>query len=182
LLYREARDLLLAHGYEQTSMRCFQKVHEAPAVGPVYCCQTDAMLGLGCGARSYTTRLHYSSRFAVDSAGVHAILDAWTRQSDADFREATWGCLLSEEDRRRRFVVQSLLTCAGLDESELERLFHVRLTDVGPALTRWIDEGLVEQTAGRTRLTPLGLELSDWMGPFLYSPSKRALFERFALS
>ena len=182
LLYREARDLLRAHGYEQVSMRCFQKERETPAVGPVYCCQTDDMLGLGCGARSYTTRLHYSSRFGVESTEVHAILEAWTRQSETDFGRAAWGCVLSEDDRRRRFVLQSLLTCAGLVESELKRLFQVCVADVVPELAKWIADGLIERTAGRVRLTSLRLECSDWIGPALYSPSNRAQFEKFALS
>jgi oxygen-independent coproporphyrinogen III oxidase len=52
--YRAGRELLLAEGYRQTSMRMFRAAHCPDEGGPVYCCQEDGMVGLGCGARSYT--------------------------------------------------------------------------------------------------------------------------------
>jgi oxygen-independent coproporphyrinogen-3 oxidase len=178
-LYRAARDLLLAEGYEQNSMRFFQLPRPAASSLPVYCCQTDAMLGLGCGARSYTARLHYSSPFAVEAASVHAILDRWVAQKDADFRQATWGCVVSDDDRRRRFAVQSLLTSAGLDQADFKRLFEEPALEAFPVFQSWLQNGLVEQQAGVLRLTPLGYERSDSLGPALYSEVNRARFARF---
>jgi oxygen-independent coproporphyrinogen-3 oxidase len=58
LLYRAGRDRLLASGYEQVSMRMFQRRDSAAEPSPTYCCQSDGMVGLGCGARSYTRTLH----------------------------------------------------------------------------------------------------------------------------
>ncbi len=72
--YRAGRALLLDAGYTQVSMRMFRASHAPAQDGPVYCCQEDGMVGLGCGARSYTRGLHYSSEYAVGASGVRAIL------------------------------------------------------------------------------------------------------------
>ena len=56
---RAGRDHLRAQGYQQVSMRMFQKPG-ATTGGPVYCCQADGMIGLGVGARSYTCLLYTS--------------------------------------------------------------------------------------------------------------------------
>src|SRR5205085_12428903 len=58
-LYRLGRDLLLSQGYRQASLRCFRK--PSTALPTNYGCQRDGMIGLGCGARSYTRELHYGS-------------------------------------------------------------------------------------------------------------------------
>jgi oxygen-independent coproporphyrinogen-3 oxidase len=180
LLYREARDLLLAEGYAQISMRFFQAEHAPRSEGPVYCCQTDGMLGLGCGARSYTSRLHYSSHFAVESAGVQAVLDEWIGKSEDDFLRADWGVRLTDDDRRRRFVIQSLLTRDGLVEADYDKLFSDDLCASFPELNQLAGEGLAERTAEVWRLTALGLELSDMIGPSFYSAACRSRMRTFA--
>jgi oxygen-independent coproporphyrinogen-3 oxidase len=146
----------------------------------MYCCQSDGMIGLGCGARSYTSRLHYSTRFAVESTRVHAILDEWMQQTRGDFRFANWGCQLSDDDRRRRFLIQSLLTLPGLDASEFARRFDGALMETIPELVRFIEDGFVERLGGVYRMTPLGLEFSDAIGPALYSSECLASLESFA--
>src|SRR5262249_16878956 len=148
--------------------------------GPVYCCQTDGMLGLGCGARSYTSRLHYSSRFAVESAGVHALLDDWMRRTEDDFLTADWGGRLSTDDRRRRFVIQSLLIRAGLAIGDYCRLFSDDLLASFPELDQLTNVGLVERCEDVWKLTPLGLELSDIIGPSFYSSRCRSRLKAFA--
>jgi oxygen-independent coproporphyrinogen-3 oxidase len=180
LLYREARDLLLAEGYYQISMRFFQANHAPRSAGPVYCCQTDGMLGLGCGARSYTSRLHYSSRFAIESAGVHAILDDWMRRTEDEFLYADWGVRLSTDDRRRRFVIQSLLTSDGLTDADYRRLFFDDLLASFPELDLLTNAGLVQRHADVWKLTQLGLELSDVIGPLFYSSRCRSQLQAFA--
>src|SRR5262249_2986370 len=73
--YREGRALLLERGYWQVSMRMFRAGHAPGEEGPAYCCQDDGMVGLGCGARSYTRGLHYSTEYAVRGRGVREILE-----------------------------------------------------------------------------------------------------------
>ena len=178
-LYRDARDFLEDSGYKQVSMRCFRLHRASQEDGPDYCCQRDGMVGLGCGARSYTAHCHYSTRFAVEAAGGQAILDDWIAQPTDDFGQATWGIRLSNDERRRRFVIQSLLHGAGLDALSFQRLFGEAVESVFPELLEWGEEGWVESGAGRWRLTRLGFEFSDYLGPALYSPAARAALERF---
>jgi oxygen-independent coproporphyrinogen-3 oxidase len=179
-LYRDGRDFLQSQGYEQVSMRYFRSNSASGDAAPHYCCQTDGMLGLGCGARSYTRTLHYSSRFAVAPADVRAIIDAWIVQSPVDFATATWGCRLSEDDRQRRFVIQSLLVTPGLAEAEFQRLFDQDVARRFPLLAELCEAGFVAHSDGVWRLTPLGMEWSDWIGPAFYSSPRREYLQRFA--
>lgn len=109
-LYRIGRDHLLAEGYEQVSMRMF-RLPSAGAGGTEYCCQTDGMVGLGCGARSYTSRLHYSFEYAVGAGQVRSIIDDYVRETD--FTTARVGFEVDDEERRRRHLIQSLLQAEG---------------------------------------------------------------------
>jgi oxygen-independent coproporphyrinogen-3 oxidase len=179
-LYRAGREILLEAGYEQFSMRCFQKPKPFREAGPQYCCQTDGMVGLGCGARSYTTHLHYANRFAVETAAVQTILEEWIAQPDAAFQKAYWGIPLSHEDRQRRFVIQSLLNSSGLDSTAFTQLFGLSVAELFPQLPQWAEAGFAECTAGHWRLTTLGMEWSDALGPALYSAASRAALEAFA--
>jgi oxygen-independent coproporphyrinogen-3 oxidase len=180
LLYREGRDALLAAGYEQVSMRYFRTPRPTAPGTPVYCCQTDGMLGLGCGARSYTSALHYSSRFAVEPARIHALIENWIELSADELAHATWGCRLSGDDQRRRFVIQSLLTSAGLSAADYASRFLEAVEDAFPDLLRLMERGLIEHSDGIYRLTASGLELSDAIGPSLYSVPHRARLQEFA--
>ena len=177
-LYKAGRDFLKDAGYEQVSMRYFRKRARSAAAGPVYCCQTDSMVGLGCGARSYASDLHYASRFAVEPAAVHSIRDEWIQQSRDDFRFAQWGCRLSDDDRRRRFLIQSLLTLPGLDASDFVGRFGGAAAI--PEMIPLVEEGFVEFVGGVYRLTQLGFEFSDAIGPSLYSPERLSRLESFA--
>jgi oxygen-independent coproporphyrinogen-3 oxidase len=178
-LYRAGRDKLLEAGYQQLSMRCFSRESETIDAGPNYCCQSDGMLGLGAGARSYTSRLHYSSRFAVQAAGVAAILDDWVDRSEADFGYADWGTWLSDEERQRRYIIQSLLHHTGLDRTRFATRFGLQPEDCIPALTSMMDQGLIVDDEQVLRLTAEGMELSDSIGPALYSANGRAKLAEF---
>ena len=88
--YRQGRDYLLSQGYTQTSMRMFQRNTERETrciaslhQEPIYCCQADGMVGLGCGARSYTDDLHYSNEYAVGGKGIREILQGYIQTPEA---------------------------------------------------------------------------------------------------
>ena len=174
-LYRAGRDLLLEEGYAQDSMRMFRRPAAAPE-GPVYCCQDDGMVGLGCGARSYTSDLHYSSPYAVSRAGVRSILAEYAATPDARFDVADYGVRLGLEDRQRRWIIKSLLRTEGLSLAEYASRFGTPV----PGELREL-EGLAVERAGRLVLTAEGLELSDSIGPWLYSPGVRERMGAFAL-
>src|SRR5262245_18701262 len=175
--YRAGRRLLLESGYKQISMRMFQSAQTRSADGPVYCCQNDGMVGLGCGARSYTRSLHYSSEYAVGATGVREILAAYIAKPDEAFDFADYGFTLDGAEQRRRFVIQSLLQVEGLDLAAYRERFGSEALDDLPELAPLEDRGLSSPGDGRLRLTEAGLEMSDVIGPMLYSARVRILME-----
>lgn len=170
-LYRQGRELLMERGYRQVSMRMFRKGDETD--GPVYSCQQDGMVGLGVGARSYTKNLHYSTDWAVGRPGVLQIIHSYLARSSESFKMADYGIVLDEEERRRRFLLLSLLSSEGLEEA------------AGCGMSKELEElqahDLIEKRNGRFRLTPLGLERSDTIGPWLYSDAVNGRMELFSL-
>lgn len=179
-LYRLGRDFLQAHGYVQTSMRRFQRAALPLGSEPEYSCQLDGMVGLGCGARSYTRGLHYSSEYAVGAVGVRAILQDFVARPDADFQLATHGARLNADEQRRRFVLQSLLHVNGLSLPAYRAAFGSSALADYPQLGELAALGLAHQSGAALILTPAGLELSDALGPWLYSPSVQGLSEAYA--
>ena len=169
-LYRAGRDYLREHGYEQVSMRLFRRVGAAGPTGvPSYDCQTDGMVGLGCGARSYTRSLHYSSEYAVGQPGVKAILNEYVRRSDADFAVAAHGIVLSGSEQRRRFILQSVLHASGLSAGAYHTRFGTHWASDHPELLELLAHGLAQQFGDVLTLTDAGFERSDAIGPWLYS-------------
>ncbi|MFG3136987.1 STM4012 family radical SAM protein [Streptomyces sp. NPDC048211] len=183
-LYRAGRDHLLDRGYEQVSMRMFRRADAPRADGPDdYACQTDGMIGLGCGARSYTSRLHYSFDYAVEMREVRAIIDGYT--ATEDFSRAEVGRFTDGDEARRRHLLQSVLQAEGLRVSEYRERFG---TDPGEdfpdELARFEARGWLDATAastGRLRLSPEGLAHSDALGPDLFSPAVRAAMAAYEL-
>ncbi|MEU9919871.1 STM4012 family radical SAM protein [Streptomyces griseoluteus] len=174
-LYRTGRDHLLAHGYEQRSMRMFRRA-DAPAEGADdYACQTDGMIGLGCGARSYTSGLHYSFDYAVGMHEIRAIIDDYTARPAADFARAEYGRRMTGDEPRRRHLLQSLLQADGLAVADYRARFGGRTPaeDFPAELARFADLGWLE-SGPVLRLTPEGLAHSDALGPQLFSPAVRA--------
>ncbi|MBM7442992.1 STM4012 family radical SAM protein [Streptomyces sp. HB132] len=174
-LYREGRDHLLAHGYEQVSMRMFRRT-DAPHAGPDdYACQTDGMIGLGCGARSYTSSLHYSFDYAVEMREIRGIIDGFT--TTADFSRAEVGRYVDGGEARRRHLLQSLLQAEGLRPAEYRERFGTDPYDDFPAELElfgrrgWLDD---PAAPALLRLSPEGLAHSDALGPELFSPAVRA--------
>ncbi|MFD1494840.1 STM4012 family radical SAM protein [Streptosporangium lutulentum] len=184
-LYGQGRDHLLAAGYEQVSMRMFRLPGQVSATE--YRCQSDGMVGLGCGARSYTSRLHYSYEYAVGAGQVRAIIDDYVRLAPGEFEVANVGFRLGEDERRRRHLIQSLLQAEGLDLAAYRERFGVEVvTGFREELDRLAERGWLEWDGpaageggaagtGRLRLTPEGLARSDAIGPALFSGRVREL-------
>jgi oxygen-independent coproporphyrinogen III oxidase len=170
-LYRQARERLLGTGYEQVSLRFFRKIGAAShpssdAVG-------GNLLGLGCGARSYTQHLHYSSEFAVGRAGVRQILASYLMRTEAEFALADYGVWLTGDEPWRRRVVYGLLQQAeGVEVTALKHL---------PQLTELLERGLAVQEANHLRLTERGWERADVLGPWLTSATMKHRMETFSL-
>ncbi|MFF2938462.1 STM4012 family radical SAM protein [Streptomyces niveus] len=174
-LYRRGRDHLLAQGYEQVSMRMFRRSGAPREGADDYACQTDGMIGLGCGARSYTSDLHYSFDYAVGMREIRSIIDAYT--TTEDFSRAEVGRAVDADEARRRHLLQSLLQAEGMAVEGYRERFGSRPADDFPAeLDRFADLGWLDTDAGPglLRLSPTGLAYSDALGPALFSPAVRA--------
>jgi oxygen-independent coproporphyrinogen-3 oxidase len=175
--YRQARDHLLAAGYEQVSMRMFRRADGATPQTQ-YCCQEDGMVGLGCGARSYTSSMHYSFEYAVEIGHVRGIIDAYV--ATEDFSTAPVGFALDDAERRRRHLIQSLLQAEGVDRAFYRTRFGTDpLDDFASTLARFADAGWLTADADRVRLTSEGLAWSDAIGPALISPSVSTLMDAY---
>lgn len=174
--YRAARDLLLADGrFDQVSMRMFRRRTAPPADSPAYCCQEDGMVGLGCGARSYTRGLHYSLDYAVGPKGVKGIIADYLARDAAEFAAADYGFELDADEQRRRYLLQSILNTDGLAAERYAARFGTDPADDFPDLRTFAALGLLVYDAGRWRPTPAGLERSDALGPWFFSGRVRAL-------
>jgi oxygen-independent coproporphyrinogen-3 oxidase len=176
-LYRIGRDHLLGLGYEQVSMRMFRRPGTGEA-GTEYSCQTDGMVGLGSGARSYTSGLHYSFEYAVEAGRVRGIIDEYVRETD--FEAARVGFRLDEHEHRRRHLIYALLQAPGLSRPEYRRRFGTdAAADFAAELQGIGDQGWLEYEPDTIRLTPDGLAHSDAIGPALFSPTVRALMDGY---
>ncbi|GAA3629798.1 STM4012 family radical SAM protein [Streptomyces chitinivorans] len=181
-LYRHGRDHLLAHGYEQVSMRMFRRTGTAAAAmtggGTAdHACQTDGMVGLGCGARSYTSALHYSFDYAVGMRRIRSIVDDYVSRPAGSFAHAEVGRWMDTDEARRRHLLQSLLQAEGMETAEYADRFGAPPAEHFPAeLADFAERGWLDESAapGRLRLSAEGLAHSDAVGPALFSPSVRA--------
>ncbi len=177
MLYYAGRDFLLANGYRQHTMRHFERIDHVPQTNARYTCQEDGMIGLGCGARSYTRTLHYSSEYAVGRSSVRDILHDWVKR---DFCHVDYGFFLNEEEQQRRYLLKSLLSAEGLDGQKFASHFGVEVAQQFPQLQTLDD--YIEQKDQRWELTEKGVAWSDGVGPLFYSERVRGLSAEFALS
>lgn len=182
-LLAAGREFLLAHGYRQVSMRMFERIVDGgEGSGPAYCCQADGMIGLGVGARSYTPTLHYSDAWAVGAAGVRSIVADWIARSDAQLGQVWYGIELSDEEQRRRWLIQSVLQHEGLVLADYRARFGSEAElDFASELRQLLDAGLLERDAERLVPSAQGLAWSDAIGPWLYSEVVRIASQEFEL-
>ena len=177
--YRQGRDFLLSQGYTQKSMRMFQRISTPSS--PIYCCQSDGMVGLGCGARSYTDGLHYSNEYAVGGKGIREILQGYIQTPEYSFDFVNYGFQLDAEDNRRRYILLSLLSHEGLNFRNYQTRFNTEVFSDFPELSELIDLDLVVEDKGILRLTQTGVEYSDAIGEWLFSEKVRGLMEGYEL-
>ncbi|MEL6186616.1 MAG: coproporphyrinogen III oxidase family protein, partial [Myxococcota bacterium] len=178
-LYRVGRDLLLDAGYEQVSMRYFRRA--TSRAGADYCCQEDGMVGLGPGARSYTRALHYSSEYAVGQVGTKRITAAFNVRERHDV--ADFGFELDEDEQRRRYLIKSLLRRPGLSAGDYVARFGTSYAADFPGVKEaLLARGLAREEGPHLELTDEGFELSDTLGPWLYSASVQSLMVAQELS
>jgi oxygen-independent coproporphyrinogen-3 oxidase len=136
------------------------------------------MVGLGCGARSYTSSLHYSFEYAVGVSQVRSIIDSYV--SETDLTTARVGFSLDGDEQRRRHLVQSLLQATGVDRAAYRARFGTDpLDDFAAVLAPFGERGWLETSDTVLRLTPEGLAYSDAIGPALFSPRVQSLMDAY---
>jgi len=181
-LYTQAGDVLRAAGYRQVSLRMWRRADGPGGAGPVYCCQADGMIGLGCGARSYTRGVHYSSEWAVGARGVRGIIDRYLARTDDDFAVADYGFVLDDAEQRRRWAILSVLSDEGLARDAYRARFDGDpLADV-PELGELLRRGFAVDDAGTLRLTAEGVARADMIGPYLFSDAVRRKMADYELT
>ena len=140
------------------------------------------MIGIGAGARSYASGLHYSTEWAVSFAGVKEIVRNYIGTPQSRFGFAEHGIELSPAEQQRRYVVKSILRREGLDVDAYRARFGSHAKDDFPELLELIEAGWLEERDGCLLPTPLGFELSDAIGPWLYSNAIVERMNSFALT
>jgi oxygen-independent coproporphyrinogen-3 oxidase len=139
------------------------------------------MIGLGCGARSYTRGLHHSLDYAVTPKGVKAIIADYLARDDAAFTSAEHGFVLDDDEQRRRYLLQSLLNADGLDRARYAVRFGGDPLADFPDLATFADLGLFRREGDRMIPTAAGLERSDAIGPWYFSDRVRRLMAGYDL-
>jgi len=183
-LYIAARETLKSKGYVQYSMRRFAKEQSSSKVLLPYSCQEEGMVGLGCGARSYTSEVHYASKYGVSYKATQSIIADYVATERYDV--ADYGIVLSREEQRRRFILKALLHREGLTLSDYQERFGTDVMSDYPWLSELFTEdmGRVELEEGERvlRLTEEGLGYSDAIGDWLISAEIREQMEGFVFS
>ena len=178
-LYRIGRDFLQANGYVQDSMRLFRKPVAGLRESSEYSCQEDGMIGLGTNARSYTTDVHYSTEYAVSKPNVAAIIDDYVARERTDFMTANYGIRLSEDDRKRRYLIKSLLKAQGLDAAHYQSIYGTDVYADFPELQTLLEMNLAHESAGRMQLQGEGMAYSDLIGHWFISPAVKQKMQEY---
>lgn len=183
-LYKAARELLKSKGYTQYSMRRFAKQQSSAKALLPYSCQEEGMVGLGCGARSYTSEVHYASKYGVTYKATQSIIADYVNSERYD--AADYGIVLSLEEQRRRFILKALLHREGLMLSAYQERFGTDVMSDYPWLMELLEEDMacLEMDACERvlRLTEDGLGYSDAIGDWLISADIREQMEGFVFS
>ncbi|QUL55987.1 STM4012 family radical SAM protein [Paenibacillus tritici] len=176
--YQAACALLAAHGYRQYSMRRFAKEDAGTSKELLdYSCQEEGMVGLGCGARSYTRNVHYASRYGVSRKATESIIADYVAAERYD--TADYGIVLSLAEQKRRFILKAILHSEGLTVADYNRRFGSSLWEDHPELGLLVQSGFATEEEGILRLTPDGLGYSDSIGDWFISGEIREQMQEF---
>lgn len=185
-LYETGRALLASEGYMQRSMRMF--VHERQAgtesggsaygeAGPV----DRAVIGLGCGARSRVSDMHYSKEYAVERRAVLSIVEDYCSRSSSRFAVADYGVALNFGEQARRRIVLDSITANGLDIEDFIATYGGEPASHIAEIAPLIELGYLQRTATHLKATPKGLAVADAIGPLLISPAMEMRMAAYTL-
>ena len=176
-LYRIGRDFLKENGYIQTSMRCFRKAN-ASAIINDYSATTNGMIGIGAGARSYTSNLHYSTNYAVTRKATKAIIHTYSLKEN--FETIDYGFHLDQSEQINRFLIKSLIDGGALYPEVFQEQFGIDCLTL-PIIQQLLAQKWLAQEANYLQLSEAGMELEDAIGPMFFSDNVRWLMQVFEL-
>ena len=137
------------------------------------------MIGLGTNARSYTKGLHYSTDYAVSKPNISTIINSYVNKTKFDFESADYGIRLSEDDRKRRHLIKSLLKAEGLDCAHYQTLFTSEIFTDFPELQTLLDMNLAEKKNAILCLNEDGFAYSDLIGHWFISSDVRKKMDEY---
>lgn len=172
-LYCYLRDRLMDSGYIQTSMRCFTKKRGARGES----CGFENTVSLGCGGRSYLGDLHFCSKYETEPCRCVQQIEDYIKLRDKTAAE--YGIILNKSEQKRRFVIKNLLHSNGIDVQEYLKRFEHSLTEDFTLFEDFLSRGWCVEEEDRMRLTPLGMSLSDHIGPMFISDEIRCRMEEY---
>lgn len=176
-MYCELRRSLRQWGYEPYSMRRFVRNGDSAGLAD---CGFGNTISIGCGGRSYLGELHFCTPYSVRQSQCRKILKQYMEEKD--YLAVRHGYLLSEDERKRRYIIKNILFGCGLSEYEYHRRFSGNLRDDFPILRKWMKSGYACEERGSIRLTETGFTLSDYLGPMLMSEEVRERMMRWEVS
>lgn len=177
--YYAARETLLNSGYQQISMRMFRQQNTQQSGNGEYHCQEDGMVGLGCGARSYTKSVHYSSEYAVKRQSILGIIENYTQFSQQAFTQVNYGIELNQDEQQRRYILLSLLQCEGVIRLDYQQQFAGDILEHFPELCYLQEENLAVIDSQKITLNDNGIAYSDVIGTWFFSPEVRQKMESY---
>ncbi len=179
-LYDLAVERLAAAGFRQWTMRQFRRAADSSASDALeYRCQRDGMVGLGAGARSYTRSLHYSTPWKMVARNIRGVVETYCQAMAAGRTEVSHGFVLDDDERRRRFVIQSLLY-DGLRWRDFTDAFGVDARGLfAPQWQALAEEGCIHAEDDGVRLSPRGVRHADVVGQLFFSERVRQLMDTY---
>lgn len=172
-MYSVICDVLKSRGYFQTSMRRFVK-NQLSKEGS---CGFENMISLGCGGRSYIGNLHFCESYSSKQFKCRAIIDKYIKRNEF-FNEISF-YKLDQNEMKRRFLIKNLFYYKGVDLSEYQNVFGNSIYDDFSILYEFAEKGWTTGNKDKLVLTPLGLSLSDYIGPMLMSETVVKKMESF---
>ncbi|MNI09148.1 coproporphyrinogen III oxidase [compost metagenome] len=129
------------------------------------------MVGLGCGARSYTQEVHYASRYGVSYKATQSIIADYVGAASYDI--ADYGFVLDIAEQKRRFILKAILHREGLLIGDYADRFGTQPLTDHPELNLLLVSGFARLVNGNISLTDEGLAYSDSIGDWFISDSVR---------
>jgi oxygen-independent coproporphyrinogen-3 oxidase len=196
-LYDLAVERLATAGFRQWTMRQFRRdvvgricnpsEREGRIANPSYeafadleyRCQRDGMVGLGAGARSYTQGLHYSTPWKMVARNIRGVVESYCLAMADGRPEVAHGFVLDDDERRRRFVIQSLLY-DGLRWRDFSETFGADARVLfAPQWQALEEEGCMTAGEDAVRLSPRGVRHADVVGQLFFSERVRQLMDTY---